>query len=138
MDLISVSIKFLQFSGSTNVSVTYVTVVCHPWRVWPTALICVPAGSFYNYYNHYDYTYISSGIILMIGSIVLFIGMSINYRLLEREKKEEEKREKEEPKEESAAMLAPPSSKANGDTEEDNPPAAVTMDEVARMDEDTV
>lgn len=99
----------------------------------------MPAGSFYNYYHHYDYTYISSGIILMIGSIVLFIGMSINDRLLAREKKEEEKREKEEPKEECAAMLAPPSpSKTNEDAEENNAPTAITMDEVARMDEDTV
>lgn len=70
----------------------------------------------------------------MIGSVVLFVGMSINYRLLEREKEEEE-RERDYPKEECAAMLAPPSpSKAK----EDDPSAAITMDEVARMDEDTV
>lgn len=75
----------------------------------------------------------------MIGSVILFIGMSINYRLLEREKKEEAKREREEPKEECAAMLAPPSpSKSNEDAEEKSLPAAVTVDEVARMDEDTV
>lgn len=105
----------------------------------PTALVGAPAGSFYNYYHHYDYTYISSGIILIIGSVILFIGMSINYRLLAREKKDEDRREQEEPKEECAAMLAPPSpSKSNEDGEDDNPPAGITMDEVARMDEDTV
>ncbi|TWW56083.1 monocarboxylate transporter 1-like [Takifugu flavidus] len=123
--------------GATRFSsaVGLVTIVeCGPVLLGPPM-----TGSFYNYYHHYDYTYISSGIILMIGSVILFIGMSINYRLLEREKKEEAKREREEPKEERAAMLAPPSpSKSNEDTEEKNPPAAVTVDEVARMDEDTV
>lgn len=102
-------------------------------------IISLSAGSFYNYYHHYDYTYISSGIILMVSSVVLFVGMSINYHLLERERKEAEKREREEPKEERTAMLAPPSpSKSNEDVEENNTPAAVTMDEVAKMDEDTV
>uniref|UniRef100_H2RQU7 Monocarboxylate transporter 1 n=1 Tax=Takifugu rubripes TaxID=31033 RepID=H2RQU7_TAKRU len=127
----SVSPSPTRFSSAVGL----VTIVeCGPVLLGPPM-----TGSFYNYYHHYDYTYISSGIILMIGSVILFIGMSINYRLLEREKKEEAKREREEPKEERAAMLAPPSpSKSNEDTEEKNPPAAVTVDEVARMDEDTV
>lgn len=102
-------------------------------------VFCTPQGSFYNYYHHYDYTYISSGIILMVGSVILFVGMSINYRLLERERKEAEKREREEVKEERSAMLAPPSpSKSNEDLEENNSSAAVTLDEVTRMDEDSV
>lgn len=96
---------------------------------------CPPPGSFYNYYHHYNYTYITSGIVLIIGSIFLFVGMGINYRLLDREKKAEERKEKEEPKEERAAML-PPSSPAK--SSEDGVPAAVTLDEVSRMDEDTV
>nr|XP_046252178.1 monocarboxylate transporter 1-like [Scatophagus argus]XP_046252179.1 monocarboxylate transporter 1-like [Scatophagus argus] len=123
--------------GATRFSsaVGLVTIVeCGPVLLGPPL-----TGSFYNYYQHYDYTYISSGIILMVASVILFVGMSINYRLLERERKEEERKEREEPKEERAAMLAPPSpSKSNEDVEENNTPAAVTMDEVVRMDEDTV
>ena len=68
---------------------------------------------------------------------MLFVGMGINYRLLDREKKEEERREREEPKEERAAMLAPPSpSKSAELANEEN--KAVTLEDVARMDEDTV
>lgn len=88
-------------------------------------------GSFYNYYQNYDYTYISSGIILIIASIVLFVGMGINYRLVAQEKKNEERKEREEPKEERTAMLAPPCP-SKSDEE------AVTLEEVAKMDEDTV
>lgn len=103
------------------------------------SLFCAPPGSFYNYYHHYSYTYISCGIILIVSSVILFIGMSINYRLLDRERKEEERREREQPKEERTAMLTPPSpSKSDEDKAEENAPAAVTLDEVARMDEDTV
>lgn len=102
------------------------------------SLFC-PSGSFYNYYHHYNYTYISSGIILMVASVILFIGMGINYRLLERERKEEERRERDEPKEERTAMLAPPSpSKSAEEADENNGPAAVTLAEISKMDEDTV
>ncbi|XP_051282625.1 monocarboxylate transporter 1 [Dicentrarchus labrax] len=116
-------------------AVGLVTIVeCGPVLLGPPL-----TGSFYNYYNHYDYTYISSGIILIVASVVLFLGMGLNYRLLERERKEEERREREEPKEERTAMLAPPSpSKSDEEAEENNVPAAVTLDEVAKMDEDTV
>lgn len=116
-------------------AVGLVTIVeCGPVLLGPPL-----TGSFYSYYNHYDYTYISSGIILMVASVILFIGMGINYRLLERERKEEERREREEPKEERTAMLAPPSpSKSNEDVEENNAPAAVTLSEISKMDEDTV
>lgn len=101
--------------------------------------ISLSAGMFYNYYHHYDFTYISSGIILIVSSIILLIGMSINYRLLEQEEREAERREKEEPKEECTAMLAPSSlCKSHEEVEENNKPAAITPDEVARMDEDTV
>lgn len=94
------------------------------------------SGQFYNYYQRYDYTYISCGIILIVASLILFLGMGLNYRLLAKEKKNEERKEREEPKEERAAMLAPPSpSKSDGKNAE---PAAVVLDEVARMDEDTV
>lgn len=115
-------------------AVGLVTIVeCGPVLLGPPL-----TGSFYNYYKHYDYTYISSGILLMVASLILFVGMGINYRLLDREKKEEEKREKEQPKEECEAML-PPGSPAKSDGEEEKAaPAAVTLDDVARMDEDTV
>lgn len=93
-------------------------------------------GSFYTYYNHYNYTYVSSGIILIVASVFLFVGMGINYKLVERERKEEEKREREEPKEECTAMLPPPSPPKSD--VENNAPAAVTLEDVAKMDEDTV
>ncbi|XP_053704934.1 monocarboxylate transporter 1-like [Synchiropus splendidus] len=110
-------------------AVGLVTIVeCGPVLLGPPL-----TGSFYNYYSHYDYTYISSGIILIIASCILFVGMGINYRLLAREKKAEEMKEQEEAAaEEGKAMLA-------SDTEENSVPhAAVPLEEVARMDEDTV
>ncbi|XP_029911938.1 monocarboxylate transporter 1-like [Myripristis murdjan] len=116
-------------------AVGLVTIVeCAPVLLGPPL-----TGSFYNYYQHYNYTYISSGIILMVASVFLFVGMGINYRLLDRERKAEEKREREEPKEERTAMLAPPSpSKSDEDAEGNSVPAAVILDDVAKMDEDTV
>lgn len=116
-------------------AVGLVTIVeCGPVLLGPPL-----TGSLVNYYNHYNYTYITSGIILIVASVVLFVGMGINYRLLDKERKEEERREREEPKEERTAMLAPPSpSKSDEEVGENNVPAAVTLDEVARMDEDTV
>lgn len=92
----------------------------------------LPPGTFYNYYHHYDYTYLTCGIILIISSIFLFVGMGINYRLLDKEKKEEERKEREEPKEERTAMLESPTQPKPYDS------GAVTMADVAKMDEDTV
>lgn len=92
---------------------------------------------FYNSYQSYTYTYLTCGIILIISSIFLFVGMGINYRMLDKERKEEERREKEEPKEECAAMLAPPSSsKATDDVGQGN--EEVKLEDVAKMDEDAV
>ncbi|XP_068999687.1 monocarboxylate transporter 1-like [Embiotoca jacksoni] len=114
-------------------AVGLVTIVeCAPVLLGPPV-----TGSFYNYYHHYDYTYISCGIILMVASVFLFVGMGLNYHLLAKERKEEERREREEPKEERAAMLAPPL-KSDEEAEENSVPVAVTLDDVARMDEDTV
>lgn len=47
------------------------------------------------------------GIVLLVGSAFLFIGMGINYRLLEREAKEESKRAnlQEEPSKEVVEAL---------------------------------
>uniref|UniRef100_A0A673A4L5 Monocarboxylate transporter 1 n=1 Tax=Sphaeramia orbicularis TaxID=375764 RepID=A0A673A4L5_9TELE len=73
-------------------AVGLVTIVeCAPVLLGPPL-----TSTFYNYYHHYDYTYITCGIILIISSIFLFVGMGINYRLLAQEKKEEERREREE------------------------------------------
>ncbi|XP_068601974.1 monocarboxylate transporter 1-like [Brachionichthys hirsutus] len=123
--------------GATRFSsaVGLVTIVeCGPVLLGPPV-----TGQFYNYYLHYDYTYISSGAILILAGVILFVGMSINYRLLERERKAEERKEREEPKEERTAMLAPPSpSKSAGEPEDNDSPSAATLDEVARMDEDTM
>ncbi|KAM9341859.1 monocarboxylate transporter 1-like [Pholidichthys leucotaenia] len=114
-------------------AVGLVTIVeCAPVLLGPPI-----TGSFYNYYHHYNYTYISCGIILMIGSAFLFVGMGINYRLLDQERKAEERREKEEPKEERTAMLAS-SSPSKSDEDGSGAPATITMDDVAKMDEDTV
>uniref|UniRef100_A0A3P9DLU2 Monocarboxylate transporter 1 n=1 Tax=Maylandia zebra TaxID=106582 RepID=A0A3P9DLU2_9CICH len=79
-------------------AVGLVTIVeCGPVLLGPPL-----TGSFYNYYQHYDFTYITCGIVLIIGSIFLFVGMGINYHMLDREKKAEEQKEREEPKEERA------------------------------------
>ncbi|XP_068453907.1 monocarboxylate transporter 1-like [Clinocottus analis] len=119
-------------------AVGLVTIVeCGPVLLGPPL-----TGSFYNYYQHYDYTYISSGIILIVASVILFLGMGINYRLLAREKKNNARKRREETKEERTAMLAPPSpskSAAEEAGEKQNAePTAATLEEVARMDEDTV
>lgn len=115
-------------------AVGLVTIVeCGPVLLGPPL-----TGSFYNYYAHYDYTYISSGIILIVASVILFVGMTINYRMLAREKKEEERRERDEPKEELTAMLAPPSPSKSDELAEKKAPEAVALENVARMDEDTV
>lgn len=64
--------------------------------------------------------------------------MGINYRLQDRERKAEEKKEKEQPKDERTAMLAPASPTSDEEGAEKTTPAPVTLDDVARMDEDTV
>ena len=96
-----------------------------------------PPGSFYNYYQHYDYTYITCGIILMVSSVFLFVGMGINYHLLDKEKKEEERREREDPRDECTAMLEAPFLSKSGSGANNDKLAAVTLDDVAKMDEDT-
>lgn len=53
------------------------------------------AGKFKDVYHDYKYTYQGSGILLIISSIFLFVGMGTNYRLLAKEKKEEERATRE-------------------------------------------
>ncbi|XP_077455593.1 monocarboxylate transporter 1-like [Stigmatopora argus] len=120
-------------------AVGLVTIVeCGPVLLGPPL-----TGSFYNYYQHYNYTYISSGIILIVASLFLFVGMGINYKLLAREKEEEEKKQvRSQPQEECAAMLAPASpSKEGNATPEAGPdakPDAARPEEDSKMDENTV
>ncbi|XP_061591135.1 monocarboxylate transporter 1-like [Cololabis saira] len=114
-------------------AVGLVTIVeCGPVLLGPPL-----TGSFYTTYQHYDYTYITCGIILIVASIFLFVGMGINYRLLDKEKKEEERKRREEPKDERTAMLAPSPSKTDQGANNESA-AVVTLDDVSRMDEDTV
>lgn len=47
------------------------------------------AGKFHDIYHDYKYTYISCGVLLLVASMFLFIGMGINDRLLDKEAKEE-------------------------------------------------
>uniref|UniRef100_A0A8C2B4K3 Monocarboxylate transporter 1 n=1 Tax=Cyprinus carpio TaxID=7962 RepID=A0A8C2B4K3_CYPCA len=69
-------------------AVGLVTIVeCGPVLLGPPLL-----GKFNDIYHDYKYTYMGCGIVLLAGSLFLFIGMGINYRLLDKEAKEESKR----------------------------------------------
>eukprot|EP00064_Thunnus_orientalis_P000451 superscaffoldBa00000023_g452 len=69
-------------------AVGLVTIVeCGPVLLGPPLL-----GKFKDIYHDYKYTYQSCGILLIVSSVFLFIGMGINYRLLDKEKKEEERK----------------------------------------------
>lgn len=53
-------------------------------------VICIVfalTGKFNDSYHDYKYTYMSCGIILLVSSMFLFIGMGINYGLLDKEAK---------------------------------------------------
>ncbi|KAJ8258018.1 hypothetical protein GJAV_G00192250 [Gymnothorax javanicus] len=76
-------------------AVGLVTIVeCAPVLLGPPVL-----GRLNDIYHDYKYTYQACGIVLIIASVFLFVGMGINYRLLDREKREEEKRAKAQDKE---------------------------------------
>lgn len=110
-------------------AVGLVTIVeCGPVLLAPPL-----TSTFYDYYQSYDYTYLTCGIILIVASVFLFVGMGINYHMLDKEKKEEERKEREELKEENTAMLEAATLSKPSDEKD-----AVTMADVARMDEDTV
>lgn len=69
------------------------------WSLWPLYASCSHvtwpcfdfAGKFKDVYHDYKYTYQGSGILLIISSVFLFVGMGANYRMLAKEKKEEER-----------------------------------------------
>ena len=58
-------------------------------------------GRLNDIYGDYKYTYWACGIILIVAGIYLFIGMGINYRLLEKEQKAEKQQKKESKDEET-------------------------------------
>uniref|UniRef100_A0A8C9VTP0 Monocarboxylate transporter 1 n=1 Tax=Scleropages formosus TaxID=113540 RepID=A0A8C9VTP0_SCLFO len=67
-------------------AVGLVTIVeCIPVLLGPPML-----GMFKDVYGDYKYTYFGCGVFLILSSIMLFVGMGINYRLLEKERCEEE------------------------------------------------
>ncbi|XP_041946351.1 monocarboxylate transporter 1a [Alosa sapidissima] len=71
-------------------AVGLVTIIeCGPVLLGPPLL-----GKFNDIYHDYKYTYYGCGIILIVSSVILFIVMGINYRLLDKEAKEEAKKAK--------------------------------------------
>ncbi|XP_026106505.1 monocarboxylate transporter 1-like [Carassius auratus] len=73
-------------------AVGLVTIVeCGPVLLGPPML-----GKLNDDYGDYKYTYQGCGIVLVIASIFLFVGMGINYHLLDKEKRVEERRAKQE------------------------------------------
>ncbi len=75
-------------------------------------------GKFNDIYHDYKYTYMGCGIVLLVGSLFLFIGMGINYRLLDKEAKEKSKRAnlQEEPGKEVVVALKVPDDNTAEDT----------------------
>ncbi|MGH0190286.1 UNVERIFIED_CONTAM: hypothetical protein FKN15_043896 [Acipenser sinensis] len=77
-------------------AVGLVTIVeCGPVLLGPPLL-----GYLHDIYDDYAYTYYACGGILVVASVFLFVGMGINYRLLDKERKAESEKEKQEAREE--------------------------------------
>ncbi|XDV48964.1 hypothetical protein PO909_018310 [Leuciscus waleckii] len=77
-------------------AVGLVTIVeCGPVLLGPPLL-----GRLNDIYHDYRYTYQGCGAVLVVASVFLFVGMGINYRLLDKEKREEERRARQEEKDE--------------------------------------
>ncbi|KAM9321005.1 monocarboxylate transporter 1 [Gastrophryne carolinensis] len=69
-------------------AVGLVTIVeCCPVLLGPPLL-----GKLNDIYKDYKYTYQVAGIVLIVASVYLFIGMTIHYRLLAKEQKAEDKK----------------------------------------------
>lgn len=83
--------------------------------------VCFPTGRLHDVYHDYKYTYYACGIVLMVASVFLFVGMGINYRLVDKEKREEEKRARQEGREEETNIdnaLVEKSREVDGDMSE--------------------
>ncbi|KAG8589508.1 hypothetical protein GDO81_006418 [Engystomops pustulosus] len=73
-------------------AVGLVTIVeCCPVLLGPPVL-----GKLHDMYGDYKYTYQACGVVLIISSIYLIIGMTIHYRLLAKEQKAEEQKRSQE------------------------------------------
>ncbi|XP_056414276.1 monocarboxylate transporter 1 [Hyla sarda] len=73
-------------------AVGLVTIVeCCPVLLGPPLL-----GKLNDMYGDYRYTYQACGIVLIVASVYLFIGMTIHYRLTAKEQKAEEKKRNQE------------------------------------------
>ncbi|XP_066500759.1 monocarboxylate transporter 1b [Hoplias malabaricus] len=113
-------------------AVGLVTIVeCIPVMVGPPML-----GRLNDVYGSYKYTYQGCGIVLVIASVFLFVGMGINYRLLDREQKEEQRKAGQEPKDEETNIDN--AIKEREKDAENDVSTPLAQADVARMDGDTV
>ncbi|XP_066103678.1 monocarboxylate transporter 1-like [Saccopteryx bilineata] len=83
-------------------------VECCPILLGPPLL-----GRLNDMYGDYKYTYWACGIVLIVAGIYLFIGMGINYRLVEREQKAERQQRKESKEEETGVDVEKPKREAD-------------------------
>ncbi|XP_030640303.1 monocarboxylate transporter 1b [Chanos chanos] len=113
-------------------AVGLVTIVeCGPVLLGPPLL-----GRLNDVYGDYKYTYQGCGIVLVVASIFLFVGMGINYRFLDKEKKEEERNAKLEGKDEETNIDN--ATKEREKEAENDVSTPLTQADVAKMDEDAV
>ncbi|KAL7828684.1 hypothetical protein SRHO_G00323180 [Serrasalmus rhombeus] len=113
-------------------AVGLVTIVeCLPVLLGPPQL-----GKLNDIYHDYKYTYQACGIILVIASMFLFVGMGINYRMLDRERKEEEKKAGLEARDEETNIDN--AIKEKGKEAENDVSTPLTQADLAKMDEDAV
>lgn len=92
-------------------------------------------GQLNDIYKDYKYTYIGCGIILVIASMFLFIGMGINYHLLDRERKAEVEKAGPEIYDEETNI---DNAMKEKEKEAENVSTPLTHASVANMDEDVV
>lgn len=95
---------------------------------------CFLAGKLNDIYHDYKYTYIGCGIVLIIASVFLFVGMGINYHLLDKERKEEERKAGFEDKDQETNI----DNAAKEKEAENDVSTPLTQADVAKLDEDTV
>lgn len=113
-------------------AVGLVTIVeCGPVLLGPPLL-----GKLNDDYGDYKYTYQGCGIILVIASVFLFVGMGINYRLVDRERREEERKAGLEGKDEETNIDNAIKEKEKDAENDVNTP--LTQADMAKMDEDSV
>lgn len=92
------------------------------------------AGRLNDIYHDYKYTYIACGIVLLIASVFLFVGMGINYHLLDKEKKEEERKAGLEDKDQETNI----DNAVKEKDAENDVSTPLTQADVSKLDEDTV